>query len=140
MGGCVERIIDIVRGRETVDVAITSGQAAERDDIPEELRQLLRSLRDVKASEASEATNSLRTYLALVVFGSVWEEVRQILGPSGDTTKRKELLFLCFGSGDHSDKPGRPASRPREKWCASWLGLVLAASTRQRSIRTSPWP
>lgn len=65
----MKRIIDIVSGRQTVDVTITSGQAAERDDIPEDLRNLLRSLRNVKASETSEATNSLRAYLALVVFG-----------------------------------------------------------------------
>jgi hypothetical protein len=30
--------------------------------------------------------------------------LREILGPDGDPTKRTELLSLCFGSGDHSNK------------------------------------
>lgn len=102
VGGCVDRIIAIVRDRDAIDVANASGMAVEKEGMPEELRTLMGSLRDVKSGQRSDATNWLQTNLALMVLGITWEKIRHILSPRGDRAKRAQLLSFCVGSGDHS--------------------------------------
>lgn len=130
VGGCVDRIIDIVR--YSFDLAAVPEQAADRADMPTDVRVLLGSIQSINKCRQRDLINSLRTYHALALFGSAWESVRKILGPEGDPAGRNEFLSACFGSGDYSAKTGPACIKATKQMLCNLAGLSVAGFERAK--------